>query len=310
MLPFFLLFISIVILYFGAEFTLGASEKIGSKLKLSPLIVGMVLIGFGTSLPEMFVGHIAAFEGKFGISIGSLVGSNIANMFLVLGVCALMVNLSVKAKSIKSHLLIHLLLYCVMAYVLLQNHLTVLSAIPLFTVCGIYIYVIFKDMTGSKTMDEIDHPIVLDHPLKLIFQLTIGFVLLFLGGELLVYSGTKLTLSLGMSEYVISSIFIAFGTSFPELVTALLAAYKKKNTELIVGNIIGSNLFNCGFVLASLSFYNIEFKENFQVELISLILGGAILVLASFLKKDLGRFIGFLFLAIYGLVVMSWIKVI
>lgn len=310
MLPFFLLFISIVILYFGAEFTLGASEKIGSKLKLSPLIVGMILIGFGTSLPEMFVGHIAAFEGKFGISIGSLVGSNIANMFLVLGVCALMVNLSVKAKSIKSHLLIHLLLYCVMAFVLLQNNLTILSAIPLFTVCGIYIYVIFKDMTGSKTMDEIDHPIVLDHPLKLIFQLAIGFILLFLGGELLVYSGTKLTLSLGMSEYVISSIFIAFGTSFPELVTALLAAYKKKNTELIVGNIIGSNLFNCGFVLASLSFYNIEFKENFQVELISLILGGAILVLASFLKKDLGRLIGFLFLALYGLVVMSWIKVI
>ena len=95
LLSFGLLVFSIAVLYFGAEFSLNASEKIGAKLGLPPLIIGMVLVGFGTSLPEFFVAHIAASQAKPGLAIGGLIGSNIANMFLVLGICGLITKFSV-----------------------------------------------------------------------------------------------------------------------------------------------------------------------------------------------------------------------
>ncbi len=307
LLPFLLLLLAIIILYFGAEFTLDAAEKIGRILGLSPFVIGMLLVGFGTSLPEMFVGHIAALEGQVGIALGSLVGSNIANMCLILGLCSLITNLSLGGKQILKHLVIHLLLCLVLAYVLASKRLNLITAIPLLSIVFIYLVTIIGDVKrGDDSPDK--EATSKGKAFAIILKLIIGFSMLYIGGELLVYSGTKVAIELGISEYIVSSILIAFGTSFPELVTALLAVFKKKDTNLIVGNIIGSNIFNCAFILGSLGIYDLGLEGSYFYEMLTLSACGILLCSLSVFHKNLNKVSGGLFLGLYFVMVGYWVN--
>lgn len=310
LLSFGLLIIAIIVLFFGAEFSLDSSEKVGKKLGLSPLVIGMLLVGFGTSLPEFFVGHIAALKGSIGIAVGTLVGSNIANMFLILGVCGLFTQLRVSDISLRKHLLIHLVLAPVIAFVLTQSNLNIFTSSPLLILCALYLWVLYKEMKSETkkedSSEESDEPF---NAAVVLIKLIAGFSMLYLGGELLVKSGTDICLALGIEEFIVSAIFIAFGTSFPELVTALMAAFKKKDTDLIIGNIVGSNMFNCAFILGSLGIYNFDISGNYIVEIIALILGAGILYLLSFAKKDFHFKASITFLSIYAVVVLNWVGV-
>lgn len=304
LIPILLLILAILFLYFGAEFSLSASEKIGRVLGLSPFVIGMLIIGFGTSLPEMFVGHIAASEGQYGIALGSLIGSNIANMCLVLGLCALFTKLPLGGPSMLKHLAIHLLLSLVLGYVLSRSVLNLITAIPLLTIVIIYLFTIVGDIKkGHESEDEVEGEM---STLKAVVFLLFGFGILYAGGELLVYSGTKLAFQMGVSDYIVSSILVAFGTSFPELVTALLAAYKKKDTELIVGNIIGSNIFNCAFILGSLGIYDIALDGSYIFEVGTLIIGSLALCSLSVVKMPMNKFFGIIFLGLYFFMVGYW----
>lgn len=304
------LVIAIIALYFGAEFCLEAAEKIGEKLGMSPLLIGMIIIGFGTSLPEFFVGHIAAVQGKPGIAMGSLIGSNIANMMLILGVSGFICNLGLSEKSVKHQLLIHLVLGFSLVFILNQPVLGVIASCILLGICAVYLYMIFLDMKSSKSVNDEEEGSDDFNAVKLYSKLFGGFVLLYIGGELLVKGGTDICLAAGISEYVISSIFIAFGTSFPELVTVLMASLKKKDTNLIVGNIIGSNLFNCALILGSLGFYKFPISQNFTYELIVLLSGSVILVFLSFAKLEFRKFFATVFFSGYVIMVLKWLAVI
>ena len=143
----------------------------------------------------------------------------------------------------------------------------------------------------------------------LFFKMMIGFLLLYVGGELLVKGGTDFGVAIGSETYIISSIFIAFGTSFPELVTAVMAAVKKKDTDIIIGNIIGSNLFNCALILGSLGVYNFEIAGDYRVELFSLLFGSGFLLVLSFLNKALAKAGSILFVMVYLAVVGHWLKI-
>ena len=127
-------------------------------------------------------------------------------------------------------------------------------------------------------------------------------------GEILVSSGSKLALMMGISTYVISAVFVAFGTSFPELVTAMIACRKKKDTELIIGSIIGSNIFNVSFVLCSISLYDFKIQKDFTIEVISLIVVAIFLLILSFLKKNLERKSGSIFILTYFAIVYFWMS--
>lgn len=297
-----LIVLSIILLYFGAEFALGASEIIGKKLKLSPLVIGMVLIGLGTSLPEFFVAHIAVASSKPTMAIGALVGSNIANMLLILGVAGLFTRLSLSSKSLKSQLIVHFLLCLAVTYVLFRGSIDLISSSILICVCFIYIKLIFNDIKNYQV--EVQE--VTNSSFVTTMKLVVGFILLYIGGEFLVKGGTDLCLILGVSEYIVSSIFIAFGTSFPELVTVLLSVVKKKDSDLIVGNIIGSNLFNCSLILATLGFYDFKLVQNFDVESAVLILGGLVLLFGAIFKKDFFRLYSIFYLVLYSLIVLFW----
>ena len=300
-----LLLFAIVMLYFGAEFALESAEKIGKYFGLSPLVIGLLIIGFGTSLPEFFVSQFAAFRNEAPIAMGNIVGSNIANLFLILGVSALITPLCLKDKEILKQQWFHVVLTALLAICLLQPQLYIWCGALLVSFFIVYMVVLFKGMksTEEDKQEEAKEAI----GIKVFLHLIAGFVLLFYGGEVLVSSGSKLALIAGVDSFVISAIFVAFGTSFPELVTAILACKKKKNTDIIVGNIIGSNIFNVSFVLASLTGYKITISHDYTVEIIVLSVCALFMLGLSLLKLRLNKLTGLLFLGTYLGMVYYWI---
>ena len=303
-----LLILSIAGLYFGAEFALDAAEKIGRSFKLSPLVIGLLLIGFGTSLPEFFVSQLACFRGDTGLALGNIVGSNIANLFLILGVSGLFATLTI-CGSMKKQLVFHLILTLVLIALLETVGIGLIMSAVFGTFFVIYLYLTFKEMKNVEKDEEEDQDFVDYRLTPLVFiKLLIGFGLLYGAGELLVSSGSKLGAMWGVSTYVISAVFVAFGTSFPELVTAILACVRKKDTDLITGNIIGSNIFNIAFVLGSLGVYDVPKASGFIDEYICLIGASLFLLLLAFLKKSFSTKSAILFLGTYSFMIYYWIS--
>lgn len=306
-----LLILAIVMLYYGAEFALEAAEKIGLALGLSPLVIGLLIVGFGTSLPEFFVSQLASYRGEPGIALGNIVGSNIANLFLILGVSGIMGRLFLSGKEIKKQLWLHLALTIILCIVLLQKEIQIWGSVLLIGFMAFYLWDTFMGMKKERAhLGNQERPHHTDEKVgpKEIIHLFAGFALLYGGGELLVRSGTALAISYGISSYVISAIFVAFGTSFPELVTSIMTIRKGKNSDMITGNIIGSNIFNAAFVLGSLVFYKVKIAENFIPELSSLLFASVFLLAIAYAKRAFYRFAAVTFLACYIGMVLYWAR--
>ena len=313
LIPILIIIGSVIILYFGAELSLEASEKVGKKLGMSPLTIGMILIGFGTSLPEFFVGHIAGIRGRPEMAVGTLVGSNIANMFLIIGICGLLSRLYITTKSLREHLWVHLLLGVSLAFVLTYGQINFTTGLVLLGVILIYMFFIFKDMQREfesrvNVPDKDQLAEAKTNPATLILKMMGGFGMLYIGGELLVKGGTDLATIVGVEDYIISAIFIAFGTSFPELVTAVMASYKKKDTDLVIGNIVGSNVFNCAFILGSMGIYNFTMKQDFLYEIMALNIGALTFVFLAYTTKVFAKSASLFFLFLYGVMVYHWVS--
>ena len=294
-----LLVLSLVILYFGAEFALNGAEKVGKYFGLSPLVIGLVIVGFGTSLPELFVSQISCWGGHPEIALGNIVGSNIANLFLIMGVSGLLTELHLSKEEMKEQMVWHLVLTLLLIFVLTRSEFSLPSASLLAAFFFTYMFKTYRKMKKDKISEEAD-PDRGSLSFLIVGKLILGFGLLYGGGELLVSSGSKLGRLLGVQEYVISAIFVAFGTSLPELITALIACWKKKDADLITGNIIGSNIFNVAFVLASLGGYTITYGRTFSFEIAILLGASLFLLLLATMRKNFYRLSGGLFLLIYA----------
>ncbi|MCK5072326.1 MAG: calcium/sodium antiporter [Bacteriovoracaceae bacterium] len=296
---------SLGILYIGADLALASAEKIGKAIGISSLVVGLLIVGFGTSLPEFFVSHLACIHEKPGIALGNIIGSNVANLFLIMAIAGILVRLTFSTRDIIKQLILHLVI-TILVFVIFK-WINILHWASFFILCGFfawYLYFTFKKM--EKHIHDENEP----KP-KLNFidigKLLVGFILLYVGGELLVYSGSSLGKILGVSTFVISAIFVAFGTSFPELMTVLVACIKKKDVNLITGNIIGSNIFNVGFVMGSISIYKVKLTETFYYEMAVLFFACFFLLLLAFMKKKFHRWSGVGFLLIYIGMVCYWV---
>lgn len=302
-----LLLLSFVLLYYGAEIALEQAEVIGKFLHLSPLVIGVLLVGFGTSLPEFFVSQLACFRGAHEIALGNIVGSNISNIFLILGISLLFVPIAIKSRDLLEQFGFHIVITILLIITLMRSSFDWISSFVLVMFFAIYLFFTFsrmrKEQKASGKEREKQIPMELKAP---VFLIT-GFGLLYAGGELLVSSGKFVGAGLGMSEYVLSAIVVAFGTSFPELMTALIACKKKKDVNLIIGNIIGSNIFNIAFVLGSLGFYNFKIVTDFTMEFIVLFSVAVYFFIIRFLIERFNKVHGISFLGIYGGVVYWWI---
>lgn len=254
-----LLLIGFALLVKGADYFVDGASKIASALRVAPMLIGLTIVAFGTSAPEASVSFIAALEGNSGVAIGNVVGSNILNATFVLGVAAIIFPLSVQSETIRKEIPFALLgaivLLLLINDVRLQhsdiNIITRTEGIILLLFFIIFLYYLFEVARANRENSE---NIPTDQGniswIKNLAFTIGGLSGIVFGGNLVVENSIQIALSLGMSETLVGLTIVAVGTSLPELVTTITAALKKQN-DIALGNIIGSNIFNIFFVLGA-----------------------------------------------------------
>lgn len=306
--------IGLVLLYFGAEGLVRGGSNLGLRIGLSPLVVGLTIVAFGTSAPELAVSLNAVFTGRTDVAVGNVVGSNIANIGLILGMSALVSPILINVRLIRIDIPIMLgtsLLFCLLMWNGILSRLDgglLLTGIIVFTVLSI----IAARRAGSRTQESYGEELEREvHAGRRAWWLDAsmvagGLVLLILGGRFLVDGAIEIARFAGLSEAVIGLTIVAVGTSLPEMATSILAAARKMG-DIAAGNIIGSNIFNTLGILgasalaAPLPLGNITWID------IGVMLAFAIAVLPlAYTGFILKRWEGALFLAGY-IVYVTWL---
>lgn len=241
-----------LLIWSADKFVLGASNT-ASSFSISPLIVGVVIVGLGTSAPEMLVSAIAAWHGKTGLSIGNALGSNITNVGLMLGVTALIYPLHIHSKLVKREMPLLLAIIAVSLLLLWDQYLSFVDGLILISMMfAMLVFTVYEakshgdDTLPQEIIDELPEKIGKGEALKWLF---LGIVVLIASSRILVWGAVEVAEFCGVSDLIIGLTIVAIGTSLPEL-AATIAAARKKEFDLAVGNIIGSNIFNLLGVMA------------------------------------------------------------
>ena len=239
-------FISLVI---GGEFLVRASVALSFKFSISKFVIGMTVVSFATSVPELLVSLNAALSGSPAIAINNVVGSNIANIGLVLGITAIVGSISVD-KTFYNLNWPAMMLFSLLLYYFLynDNQLTFSEGTILLIALIIFLFVLFKQAKKDTFVEEVDDTLAIVSFFKISIWLLIGGAALYFGSEWLVAGAIEMATIFGVSEAVISVSVIAIGTSVPELAASVIAAAKQEKA-ISLGNLIGSNIFNIGSVL-------------------------------------------------------------
>lgn len=239
-----------VLLVIGGDFLVRASVSLSFKLNLSKMVIGLTVVSFATSMPELLVSLNAALQGSPDIAINNVIGSNIANIGLVLGITAICTTIEVD-KSFYKFNWPALLIFSLLVYFFLRNdyQLSSTEGVILFTTLLAFIILLIKKSRVSKfEIDNEMNSLSSVSNFKIIIWLIIGGISLYYGADWLVNGAVSVAIQLGMSEAVISVSLVALGTSVPELAASVVAVIKKERA-LSLGNLIGSNIFNIGSVL-------------------------------------------------------------
>ncbi|RKQ28801.1 calcium/sodium antiporter [Oceanobacillus halophilus] len=260
MLPYVLLFVGFILLIKGADFFVEGASNIASLLRVPSILIGLTIVAFGTSSPEATVSIIAALEGSAEVSLGNVIGSNIFNLTLVVGIAAIIFPLKVETETIRKEIPFTLLasaaLLVVMGDVVLEglsdNYITRSDGLVFLLFLAVFMYYVIEVALKSRN-NSLDEPTPENITWgKNILITVLGLAGIVIGGEMVVSNGTEIAYQWGMSETLVGLTIIAIGTSLPELVTSITAALKKES-EIALGNIVGSNIFNILFVLGTSS---------------------------------------------------------
>lgn len=247
-----LLIVGFVVLIKGADIFVDGASSTALNFKISKIIIGLTIVAFGTSAPEFAISIKALLSNSGEIVLGNVVGSNISNSLLILGIASVICPLTIKTNTIKKELPLSLLISTLLVILFLdnpfngyQNQITKSDGIVMILFFIIFVYYLFSTIR-NKTNDEVSLP---KYSLsKSIIFIILGIIGVIVGSELVVNSATSISKILGISDRLISLTVITFGTSLPELVTTITAA-RKKEQDILIGNIIGSNIFNICVVL-------------------------------------------------------------
>lgn len=299
--------IGLGLLVYGADVFVVGAASIARLLGMSSFMIGLTVVGFATSAPEMIVGGVSAWNEKTAIAVGNAIGSNITNISLVLAVSIVVVPISFSAKHLKKEFLLMIGSIVIAILLLLDNSLDRIDGVILLLAIILAIYAIVKIAINTKedqfVKDEYEaeysHP---DTPTKSTIKLLLGLTLLLIGAELLVRGASQIAREFGVSDLIIGLTIVAIGTSLPEL-AASIASLLKKEADIAIGNIIGSNMFNMLAVLAlpaliyPVSIEAAVFSRDFPV-MCGLTLLLAIMLFAT-KKQKLYRAEGFFLLACF-----------
>ena len=279
-----------VALILGANWLVDGASALAKKYNVSDLIIGLTIVSFGTSAPELVVNLLASYNGYSDIILGNILGSNNFNLFIILGIAGLIYPMRVQKSTIWKEIPISfgaaLLFYMMANNFFFTDNSAVLriDGLVLLLCFVAFLFYVFKEMKAGKEPIEV---INYEHKsnLKIWSFIILGLTGLVLGGHLVVENGVELAKRLGVSEKIIGLTIIAIGTSLPELVTSVVAAIKK-NSGIAMGNIIGSNIFNILFILSVSSLIApIEFHSYFNLDLYILLGGTIFLFLSMFVGK-------------------------
>ena len=304
LLPLFLFIVGFVALVLGANWLVNGATSIGVKAKLSPLIIGLTIVAFGTSLPEMIVNVFSCIKGSPGLAIGNIIGSNTMNILLILGVSSMIYPIDVSRISIRRDIpagFIATLAISLMANDFFRGTsgtINWVEGIVLLAMGAGYLWLTFrKQSERTENPETSENSERQELPWgKTIFQLVLGIVGLYIGGELVSNNAQKLALSWGMSESTIGLTVVATATSLPELITSIVAALKK-NSAIAIGNVLGSNILNIFMVLGVSSLIiPLPFDAKMNQQLLILFAANAIMLTTVFTGKGrmISRFEGFI----------------
>jgi len=303
--------IGFLLLLKGAEWLVEGSSAIAKRYGLSPLIIGLTIVSFGTSLPELIINVLASLEGSSDIAIGNIIGSNISNLLLILGASAIIYPIAVKRSVVFSEIPFSLAAVTIMG--LLGNIVIFQSAeegtylsrtdgfILLFYFALFLGYIIRVSKDDKDLALHSDMEIHKISKVKSVLFILAGVICLFIGGEWTVEGAIHMARDFGLTEEFIGLTVIAIGTSLPELVTSAVAAYKK-DTEIALGNIIGSNIFNVLWILGISAVINpLEFAPSMNDDLLILVFATSLIfVVLPFSKSgSIERSHGVIFVLLY-----------
>lgn len=286
-----LLVLGFILLLKGADWFVDGSSSIASRFGIPQLIIGLTIVAMGTSLPEAFVSITAALKSNAAITIGNVVGSNILNVGIILGITALFRPLHIQNSTIKYEMPFMMFVTLVLILQGINNTISRFDGIILWLFFLGYLYYIFR-MTKNQTEEA---EIKKTNPLFI----PLGLICLMIGSNFAVDAATNIAISLGVSQRFIGLTIVALGTSLPELVTSVTAA-KKGNADIAIGNIIGSNIFNILFVVGSSALITpVPFEPNFIIDSFVAILIGLVLYICTKKTRVLDKKAGILLLVTY-----------
>mgnify|MGYP000070735898 CR=1 FL=1 len=248
MLPFIAVIAGLGLLVWSADRFVDGAAGTANYFSVPPLLIGMVIVGFGTSAPEMVVSAFAASQGNPGLALGNAYGSNIANIGLILGITALVCPIVVQSQVVRKEIPLLLVVTGIAAYQLLDGRLSRMDAVILLLVfAAIMGWTIYQGISGRGDAfgDEMEEELAERHLTlgKSVFWTVIGLVVLIASSRILVWGAVEIAQGLGVSDLIIGLTIVAIGTSLPELASSLAAA-RKNEPDIALGNILGSNLFN------------------------------------------------------------------
>ena len=304
-----LFILGFVILIKGAAWPVQGASAIARRFRVSDLVIGLTVVAFGTSTPELFVNILASLKGSTGIAIGNVFGSNIANILLILGISSMIYPLSVSKGTVWKEIPFSLLAVLTLGVmvndpIINADHAAVLSRsdglvlLCFFTIFLYYSYAIASNVEGMSEQ----LPGHSDSLTKSLLLVLLGIAGLAAGGKWIVDGAILLATLLGMNESLIGLTIVAVGTSLPELATSAMAAYRR-NVEIAVGNVVGSNIFNIYFVLgvsASIKPLPFDTAGNRDVGVVIAASLALFLFMFSGKKQSLDRWEGFLFVCGYA----------
>ncbi|MBJ7879412.1 calcium/sodium antiporter [Gelidibacter salicanalis] len=298
--------LGLILLVVGGEFLVRSSVALSFKFNISKLVIGMTVVSFATSAPELLVSLQAALDGASDISLGNVIGSNIANIGLVLGITALISPLGVDKNFYKINWPMMMLLSIVLYFMLQSgNILDRWEGAALFVSIIIFLVVLIRRSRNAPEtgIDDVDDTLQVTSGFKITVWLLIGGAALYFGSEWLVFGAKEMALSFGVSERVISVTMVAIGTSVPELAASVIAALKKEKA-ISLGNLIGSNIFNIASVLGITAMIQPIAVNNPQIlgsDMLWMIAFAFILIPMILLPKkfEIGRLKGFILLSGY-----------
>lgn len=302
-----LLVTGFIVLVYGANLLVDSASALAKKLNVPNIVIGLTIVAFGTSSPELVVNIFAAVDHSSDIALGNVIGSNIFNILCILGVSAFIFPLTVKTKT--TWIEIPLALLSAVILIVLANDMLIdksstsiisridgIVLLAFFIIFLVYNFQLIKSGRYDEEFTTKNYTIK-----KSILFIILGMGFLVLGGKAIVYSATEIAKFFGISERIISLTIISIGTSLPELATSVIAA-RKKNVDIAIGNIVGSNIFNVFFILGtSAVIYPVSVNLSSQFDLIVNIFASLLLFMFVFTGKGrkVDRWEGLVFVTLY-----------